>query len=174
MAQRRIRGRRGLAGDEGGATAVEFALIAFPFFVLMFAIIELGLVFVLDTTLDNAVSQTGRLVRTGQALTMTEEQFLTNVCDRMSIFAGDCANRRLTVDVRVLPDFNRPPPDPMATGEFVETGLRFDTGVGGQIVLVSAWYRQPLFTPMLSHGLSRLGDGVMVLGATAAFRNEPF
>ena len=37
-----------LRSDRSGATAVEFALVAIPFLMLIFAIIELGLVFLVE------------------------------------------------------------------------------------------------------------------------------
>jgi Flp pilus assembly protein TadG len=160
--------------DETGATAVEFALVAAPFLFMLFAVIELALVFVLDSALENAVMETGRLVRTGQAQAMTQTQFADSVCQRMTMFAADCPDR-IAIDVRVLPRFGgQPLPDPMAGGEFSTTGLVFQTGGPRQIVVVTTWYRQPLITPMMNQVLSRLGNGIVVLTATSAFRNEPF
>ena len=50
-----------------GAAAVEFAMVALPFFVLLYSLIELGLVFMIDAVAENAVVDATRLVRTGQA-----------------------------------------------------------------------------------------------------------
>lgn len=159
-----------------GATAVEFGIIALPFIVMMFAVFELALVFTIDSSLETAVIDTGRLVRTGQAQasSMTQETFKTEVCSRMTIFESSC-NERLKVDVRVITDFATPPPDPMEDGEaFSEAGLGYDAGGARSLVLVSAWYSQTLFTPLLKDALSRLGDGTAWISATTAFRNEPF
>lgn len=159
-----------------GATAVEFALIALPFFFMMFAILELGLVFVVDTSLENAVAESGRLVRTGQAQSagMTRAQFKDEVCGRMSIFANNC-DARLDLDVRVLPRFTGAnPPDPVNDGEFDDTGLRFESGQPGDIILISGWYRHPLVTPFLSQALARLEGNTALVVSTTAFRNEPF
>lgn len=157
-----------------GSSAVEFAMVALPFCLMMFAILELGLVFVTDSVLENATIETGRLVRTGQATAqgMTAAQFKSGVCSRMSVFSADCPSR-LTVDVRVIPQFNTAPPDPMAGGTFNESGLTYSNGQPGDIVLVRAWYRQPLLTTFMAQGLSRLNDGTVRMTATTAFRNEP-
>ncbi|MFN3559884.1 MAG: TadE/TadG family type IV pilus assembly protein [Brevundimonas sp.] len=157
-----------------GSSAVEFAMVALPFCLMMFAILELGLVFVTDSVLENATIETGRLVRTGQATAqgMTAAQFKSGVCSRMSVFTADCPSR-LTVDVRVIPQFNTAPPDPMAGGTFNESGLTYSNGQPGDIVLVRAWYRQPLLTTFMAQGLSRLNDGTVRMTATTAFRNEP-
>jgi Flp pilus assembly protein TadG len=165
--------RRLLRASEGSA-AVEFGMVALPFLVMIFAILELGLVFVTDSVLENATIETGRLVRTGQAAeqNMTALTFKSSLCGRMSIFAADCASRA-TVDVRVIPQFNTAPPDPMAGGTFNNGVLTYSNGLPGNLVLVRVWYRQPLLTTFLSQGLSRMNDGAAILTATTAFRNEP-
>ncbi|MGH6977696.1 MAG: TadE/TadG family type IV pilus assembly protein [Brevundimonas sp.] len=169
------RRKRSWLRNRDGSAAIEFALIALPFFLMMFALLELGMVFVVDSVLANATFETGRLVRTGQAgaAGMTREQFKTDLCSRMSVFSADCEDR-LSVDVRVIPAFNEPLPDPMQDGEtFNEGALDFNYGVAGSLVVVRVWYRQPLITTYLSKGLSRLGDGSARLMSTTAFRNEP-
>lgn len=169
------RPRRSWRRNRDGSAAIEFAMVALPFFLMMFALLELGMVFVVDSVLANATFETGRLVRTGQAgaASMTREQFKTELCSRMSVFSADC-DTRLSVDVRVIPAFNTPLPDPMQDGETFDEGqLDFNYGVAGSLVVVRVWYRQPLATTFLSKGLSRLGDGSSRLMSTTAFRNEP-
>jgi Flp pilus assembly protein TadG len=166
--------RRSLLRAEEGSTAVEFGMVALPFCLMMFAILELGLVFVTDSVLENATIETGRLIRTGQASAqnMTAEQFKEALCSRMSIFSGDCPSRA-NIDVRVIPQFNVSPPDPMAGGAFDDSGLTYANGDPGSLILVRVWYRQPLLTTFMAQGLSRLDDGTVRLTATTAFRNEP-
>ena len=55
------------ARDERGATAIEFALLALPFFTLIFAILETSIVFLAGQILDSAVQDASRKIRTGQA-----------------------------------------------------------------------------------------------------------
>ncbi len=144
---------------------------------MLFGIMEIGLVFVTDSVLDNATAESARLVRTGEASasSMTGAQFKTQLCNRMSIFSGDCPSRA-SVDVRTLPQFrNATPPDPMTSGTtFDESVLTYVTGQPGDLVLVRVWYRHPLVTPFLAQALSRLKDGNARLMATTAFRNEPY
>lgn len=177
---RRIRNSEGLSKairpSRQGASAVEFAMVALPFFFMMFAIMEIGLIFVTNAVLENAVQDSGRLVRTGQADTagMTPAQFKTELCSRMSIFSGDCPGRAF-VDVREIPQFRAPgTTDPMAGGTFDESNLDFQPGDPGSLMLVRVWYRQPLITPFLSQSLSRLNDNNAMLTITTAFRNEPY
>lgn len=165
---------RSLLRASDGSAAVEFGMVALPFLLMVFSILELGLVFVTDSVLENATIETGRLVRTGQASaqSMNAGTFKTALCGRMSIFAPDCATRA-TVDVRVIPQFATTPPDPMAGGSFDEGTLTYSNGTPGDLILVRVWYRQPLLTTFLAQGLSRLNDGTAMLTATTAFRNEP-
>jgi Flp pilus assembly protein TadG len=166
--------RRGLLRNRDGSAAVEFALVGLPFCFMVFAILEVALIFTLDSVLENAAIDTGRLVRTGQASAqgMTAEQFKAQLCSRMSIFSSDCASRA-TIDVRVIPQFNTAPPDPLAGEGFDPSSLTYANGAPGNLVLVRVWYEHPLLTSFLSQGLSQVGDRTAVLTATTAFRNEP-
>lgn len=167
---RRARARR------EGAAAIEFALVALPFFFIIFAILELGVIFLIDSIMETAVQQTSRLVRTGQAQeeTITADQFRSNLCANMTVFEGDCLARSI-VDVRVIPQFQNPDlPDPVVNGEMDASQMEFQPGNAGDLVLVRVWYEQPVFTPMLSKALTRLDSGGALISVTAAFRNEPF
>jgi Flp pilus assembly protein TadG len=163
-----------LLRDRDGTAAVEFGLVVLPFCVMVFAILEVALIFTLDSVLENAAISTGRLVRTGQASAqgMTAAQFKTSLCSRMSIFSGSC-EANATVDVRVIPQFNTTPPDPLAGDGFDPSGLTYANGNPGDLVLVRVWYQHPLLTSFLSQGLSSVGDRTAMLTATTAFRNEP-
>lgn len=162
--------------DQRGAAAIEFAMVAVPFFVMLFALIELGVLFTMDVVLENSVSRTGRLIRTGQAQesAMSAADFKRDVCAGMGIFESQCSER-LIVDVRVIPRFTgQTPPDPVnADGELSESGLRFAMGGPRDIILVSAWYPMPIITPLVSQAAGRVA-GRRVLNTTVSFRNEPF
>ncbi len=166
--------RGSLLRNRDGSAAVEFALVALPFCFMIFAILEVALIFTLDSVLENAAISTGRLVRTGQASAqgMTAAEFKTQLCSRMSIFSGDCESRA-TIDVREIPQFNTAPPDPLAGEGFDPSGLTYTNGQPGSLMVVRVWYEHPLLTTFLSQGLSDVGDRTAMLTATTAFRNEP-
>src|SRR4029078_11928527 len=88
-----------------GAAAVEFALIAAPFLALLFAIIETALVFFAGQTLEYAVTQSGRLIMTGQADagSFNQTTFKDQVCARI-VALFDCANN-LYVNVQKYSTF---------------------------------------------------------------------
>ena len=159
-----------------GSAAVEFAIVALPFFFMMFSVLELALVFVLDSVMENATIETGRLVRTGQAdaQNFNANTFRTSLCSRMSIFSSGCTSK-VTIDVRRIPQFTNPNvPDPLGGASFNANAAAYDGGNPGDIMLVRAWYQHTLLTPFLAQGLSKLNDGKAYLTATTAFRNEPY
>ncbi|WP_295175439.1 TadE/TadG family type IV pilus assembly protein [uncultured Brevundimonas sp.] len=159
-----------------GAAAVEFAIVAIPFFLMIFSILELGVVFVLDSVLETATMESGRLIRTGQAneQQLTQEGFKSQICNRMIVFKSDCSNR-LTVDVRVIPNFSTPNvPDPVANDAIDPKKTIYNGGKAGDLILVRVWYAHPLVTPLLSQAVSRVGTGKVLLRSATAFRNEPW
>lgn len=159
-----------------GATAVEFAIVATPFLFMLFSILEIGRLYTLSSVLEDATMDAGRRIRTGemQQSGATASTFKAAVCERMSVFEGEC-NRRLSVDVRRMPQFaNQSAPDPVVGDAFSEGQLTYQPGGAGDIVLVRTWWRAPLFAPMITHGLQRLSDGSAVLSASVTFRTEPY
>lgn len=159
-----------------GSTAVEFAMLAMPFFLLLFGILEIGLLLLLDAVVETAVSDAGRLVRTGQAQqqTLTSDDIKQKLCQNMSIFAADCSSRAF-VDIQVVDNFTDPvAPDPLASGVFDPSKLTYEPGGPGERVLVRIWYEQPIITPMIAQAVSRTADNKVYLTTSLAFRNEPY
>jgi len=175
---------RRLNADNSGATALEFAIVATPFFALMLAIMQVSLVYIGNLVLENAVEQAGRMIRTGQVQQQgfSEEQFKQEVCDGVTgIF--DCMNG-LKLDVQRFENFTgvddgnfNPPLD--EGGGLDDSGFGFDPGNGGDVVLVRAYYVWDLISIFpesmgdIELGLSNMPGGRLLM-ATAAFRNEPF
>ncbi|MBX7248778.1 MAG: pilus assembly protein [Caulobacteraceae bacterium] len=161
-----------------GSAAVEFAIVAMPFFMLLFATIEIAMVFHVSTLLDDGVRAAARRIRTGQLQTAggaSMTTFKADVCSRMVWLQAHCASH-LSLDVRTYPQWaSANPPNPVqANGTFSESALTFTPGGPEDIVMVRAYYRWTLFTPFLSQALSRLSGNQAVLYSTAAFRNEPY
>jgi len=161
---------RRFARADDGAAAIEFAFVAIPFLILVFAIIELGFTFLVSMGLENAMNNVDRTIRTGafQASGGGAAAFHDAVCNEMPWFGGSCASS-LVLDVRVLPSFAQtsalPAPAPGKTC--------FDPGGAGSIVLVRGYYKWPLITPLLQEAVSGTpGDRVVTFAAV--FANEPF
>jgi Flp pilus assembly protein TadG len=173
----RLRRLSGFRRNEDGSAAIEFAVIAPIFFFLMFVIAETALLFIAEQVMDNAVFETARLIRTGQAqiADMTEEQFEEEVCDRMAVFV-DCSGGAFYLGVESYDTFNdmvmgQPVED---DGTTFEPATTFDFGEPNDIVVVRAYYQWPMSPVMGFQWRNSLPNGKRLIGSFAAFRNEPY
>jgi len=161
-----------------GAVAVEFAIVILPFLVLMFATVELGMVFMTSSTLQNATDEAARRIRTGefQATSTSKAQFKTLVCDSMSWLKTSCASK-LAVDVQTFSSFGgiggAAAIDPT---NYNPNNTCWSAGQAGDIVLVRTYYKWKIVTPMLDQSLVNMGggSGMRLITAAASFRNEPW
>lgn len=167
---------RGFKRDRRGAVALEFALVAIPFFVMMLAVFEYALVYLVTVSLDSATTEVARRIRTGEAqkAAMTATDFKNQVCANMGWLTSQCGSN-LYVDARTFGNFaGEASPQPVSGGAFNQANLKFDVGGPGAIVLVTTFYQWKLLTPALQSGLSSMAGGIDVITARAAFRNEPY
>jgi Flp pilus assembly protein TadG len=166
---------RRFAQDHKGATAVEFALVALPFFAILFAILETALVFFAGQILETGLADAARLIRTGQAQEQgfDKTKFKQSVCD--GVFALLDCDAGLKIDVRKLDNFSgaKTPLPIDASGNFKDDDFVFQPGEGGDIILVRAYYEWPTVLPDFASP-SNLANGNYLLSAAATFRNEPF
>ncbi|ANW04605.1 TadE/TadG family type IV pilus assembly protein [Bradyrhizobium icense] len=159
-----------------GAAAVEFALVAPIFFAVLFAIIELALVFFASQILETVTQDSARLVMTGQAqgASLTKEQFKDAVCGKLTVMF-DCANG-VSIDVRSYPSFagvNIDEPIDSSSKTFIND-MKYCPGKDGDVVVVRLFYPWPVFVTGLGFNLTNMVGGKRLLTATAAFQNEPF
>ncbi len=163
--------------SEGGAVAIEFAVVALPFVGLIFAILELAVVLLIFSTLENGMADAARTIRTGALQTAggaTAATFKTTICNNLGWLQSDC-NAKLQVDVRTVAAFTNPTlPDPYSTGTYDSTKTLFNMGSQGSIVVVRAWYPWQLILPTMNKALSRANNGVALIQATTTFKNEPY
>lgn len=170
------RALRAFAKARGGATAVEFALISIPFLAMLFAIFELGAIFMTSTALDSAVEQASRQIRTGQLQTGASDSaagFKSLVCNSVSwISTSDC-EANLSLDVRTFASFSSiSVTSPVKNGAIDQSQIGFSPGGSCDIVLVRAFYPFTLLAPTLEPGLPNLNASQRLLTASVAFRNE--
>ena len=153
--------RRAFLRHDGGATAVEFALVAAPFIALLLGIIQTFLVFFAGQQLQSIVTQTSRLILTGQAQDqgLTQATFAQALCSHVAVLFT-CSN--IMIDVEAY------------TSGQVTNVWQYNPGSPGQIVVVRAMYQWPVFLGPLGFNLSNLANGDRLLMATAAFKNEPY
>lgn len=166
---------RRLARARDGATAVEFALIATPFFLLLMGILELALVFLVSTTLEHATQDASRMIRTGEfqeAGGVSADDFEDLVCDRLA-WIGDTCKAQLDVDVRAYGTL-KAMVDAQAGTPYDPDETCFEAGGPREVVLVRTSFRWKIFTPLLAPSMATTGDGKRLIRSTTAFKNEPF
>ena len=181
--------------DKSGTTAVEFAMIAVPFFGLLMAIFQSGLYFLTSEALDAAVQNAARRLYTGQAQGNNISSAATFVSNYVCPTSGgtglssliDCS--KLIVDVRTAP----------TSGSFANIDTKADfyqagstpmfcPGGPNDIVIVRVIYPLSVIVPVLVSAGS--GVGLVTAGTvnnvannpgtkqlllgTAVFQNEPY
>jgi Flp pilus assembly protein TadG len=159
--------------DREGAAAVEFAIIAAPFFALVVAILELCIYFFATRYLEDATLNAARTILTGQAQASgnAETAFKNGVADSLPTWLDPA---KVKYDVRVFTDYgsiNNAPP--MAGGNLDPSKLGFNPGKAGEIVVVRVYYEYPMFGKYFGTGMGTLANGNQLITATATFRNEP-
>jgi Flp pilus assembly protein TadG len=192
FARRRARGGlREFVRSRDGTAAIEFALLAIPYFLIIFAILETFVAFVAEQVVSNAVDTMAREIRTGQITSATgEQQFRQDFCNEISVIIV-CSAAELTTPTNLYLDVEsyakfadmpttvpRVSSDPYS--DLDTTGLKFAPGGAQTNNMVRAYYRWQVITDLLRPYLTtiRPTDGSMpttyLIVATAAFQNENF
>jgi Flp pilus assembly protein TadG len=157
-----------------GSVAVEFALVAPVFFALLFAIIEVAIVFFANQTLETVTQGSARYVMTGQAQNQGFDQtaFKTYVCGQVPALFS-CPN--LYVDVQSYPAFSNVTINSQidANNNFVAP-TNYNPGGPGSIVVVRVFYQWQLYVTGFGFNISNLAGSKRLLAATVAFQNEPY
>ncbi|MBO0905937.1 TadE/TadG family type IV pilus assembly protein [Jiella sonneratiae] len=161
--------------SEGGATAVEFGLIALPFATFLFLIFEVGLMFFAATVLDASVKSAVREIRTGEAQSngATLAAMKTGICDGFLGLFG-CSSD-LVLSVRKVDSFaDVTLTDPVSSDGTLSVTEGFDDGGADDYVIVQAFLPWSLSTGLFGSAKATLSDGRFLLVSTTLFRNEPF
>jgi Flp pilus assembly protein TadG len=182
------------AGATRGAVGIEFAFIAPVFFTLLLGILETGILFYAQNTLQYSVQTTGRMVRTGSAqgtafatatkctgsavagaYSSSQQWFKDQICCGISGVMTDCANS-LHVNVQNYSggfgtNFSN---STDVSGNLLAVADNYSPGNPCDVVLVRATYNWTVITPIMSFFLVNMASSQHLLSATTAFRNEPF
>ena len=165
--------------DQRGVTAIEFGLLALPFFGIIGAIIQTSVIFLSSQILESAVQDAARTIRTGQVQDAgaTIEEFRADICGRLYGLFPDCAG--LHIRVNTLDNFQsadlEPPLDTDCETPCDWTvGESWTPGNGKAVTLVHVYYRYPVTIQLGMLGISNMGDGRPQMGSATVFQNEPF
>ena len=173
----RRRSCRQFALSKKASAAVEFGLVAAPFFALLMALFQTALVFFAGRVLDVTTLQASRYILTGQAQNsnMTQSAFATYVCNNtFALF--NCAN--FMINVQQYNSFSSASTT-APTLTFNNKGAVTNTwtyapGGPNDIVVVQVMYQWPVIGGPLGFTLSNLSNGNRLLMSTAVFKNEPY
>lgn len=154
---------------EGGTTAIEFGLLAMPFFLMMFVIMELGMILFTENAIQFGVEESGRILRTAGPGTMTGVDFRDMICNRASVVIG--CNERLGLSVtsaRKFADVANPGIADIEPGDV----SAFTPGGAGDAVVVIATYDWE-FISLFMRPLANLANpNARRLHGITAFRTE--
>lgn len=157
--------------DRSGATAVEFALLALPFFIMIVGMLQLGIIYIAGQTLDEAVDKAARTVLTGQVQdTGTRvNEFRRTICEKVALIS-DC-DRRLRLSVQSFPSYAAVSRASLfdASGRPNIRNNQFRPGDDGDVVVISATVRIPIVAGFVFSGAL---DGSVLLSSSLVFKNE--
>ena len=163
--------------DHRGAAAVEFALIAVPFFALLFAILETSIVFWTTQVLETAVGDAARTIYTGQFQGANKtgdigNEFKKQFCLRINaLFECSESSSTVHVDVRVV---TTDIPPVIKDGAINPAAFAYQETKPNDIVLVRVAVEYPVFSTLMNLNQANLANGKRLLMGSATFRNEPF
>lgn len=182
--------RRALLRNQQGITALEFAVIAPVFLVIVMGVIELSMIMYANTILEAATNSTARFGKTGfdPSGTTREQAIIDSIHTRS---AGLLDTSRINMVTKVYADFskigqpepclnpNRPPcngtpgvnfADVNGNGTWDSDMGAAGLGNGGDVVVYTVNYPWRVMTPIVS---SIIGQTINIT-VRSVVRNEPF
>lgn len=183
---------RKLRKSSDGAAAIEFAILAIPYFMIIFAIIETFIAFTGEQLVSNAVETMSRKLRTGQitykvdATTDKEaDQFRQLFCDEIAIMIT-CSTteaktpQKLFIDARTFTKFEDMPSSvPVKNGDLDTSAFKYEPGGPGTINMLRAYYKWQVMTDLIRPYISNIRptdanvSSYFLIIATSAYQNEP-
>lgn len=172
---------RSFARNRNGATAIEFTILAIPFMLLTFAILESCISFAGQQILANAADDIARQLRTGQikAADMTEAKLKTMVCADLGMLVSNCTkdSQDLLVDLREYDTFAEAAlvkTKYTSDKDIDTTGFLTKPGPALSINMLRVFYKWPVMTDIMRQQMSNLKGNRTLQFAAVVWRNEPF
>lgn len=170
--------------DRRGSTALEFALLALPFSMLVFAILESCISFAGQEVMANITDDIARQLRTGQLRPAdVAGTKLTNlICDRLEIIVSTDCPQQLLVDLRQYTTFA----DAAQAGFKIQNGdvvlmqgtssqtFANSPGLAESKNMLRVFYKWPVMTDLMAKSMANLSGGRTLHFASVTWQNEPF
>lgn len=175
--------RHGFLSDRRGSTAIEFAMLAIPFALLVFAILESCISFAGQEVMANVTDDVARQLRTGQLQqsAVTDSSIKQLICNRLQIMvAQNCPG--LLVDLRQYSSFSDAANagfsivsgDIALTQNGAATSFTVAPGPATSINMLRVFYKWPVMTDFLAKQMANLKNGNTLHFASVTWQNEPF
>ncbi|MDX8536939.1 pilus assembly protein [Mesorhizobium abyssinicae] len=177
----RLRAR--FLGDRRGSTAMEFAMLALPFALLVFAILESCISFAGQEVMANITDDIARKLRTGQLrpADVSGTKLQDMICAKLEIIvANKCPG--LSVDLREYATFAD-----AATASYKivnnqivltqganSTAFGVSPGLAETKNMLRVFYKWPVMTDFMSKSMTNMTDGTALHFASVTWQNEPF
>ncbi len=182
--------------SKDGAAAIEFAILAIPYFLIVFAIIETFIAYIGEQVVGNAVDTLARELRTGNITDIVghakfkdRTAFREAFCGEISILIKCSATEaakpdKLLLDVRSFNSFKDIPTkvprmsnDPFA--ELDESSMAYSPGGPKTINMLRAYYKWDVITDLIRPYISNVRPGgsrpsYFLIVETAAYQNEDY
>lgn len=170
------------AKDESGATAVEFAMVMGPFLMLLFGIMSVGFYFFALFSLEHAIEDASRQLRTGTAQTSnkTPAAFKADVCAKLPAFMGCTgASDKVRVNVQNSSTYTVAAATCKDNGQLITNeASAYNTGSAGDVVIVTVCFEWDLGNlPNMNYWIApasaKMGNSLL-LSASTVFTTEPY
>ncbi len=180
--------RKSFIRNTEGVTAIEFAIIAPVFILVLMGIIEFSLVMFTSSVIEGATAASGRYGKTGYTAPYTsrQEQIIATITSKT---AGLLDPDKITITTTVYPAFNsieQEEPyidtnrngvhdygedytDVNSNGQWDSSGVA-GLGNGNDVVVYTVSYPWEIHTPIIANFL----ENTMLLSSRTVVKNEPF
>ncbi len=181
--------------SESGSTALEFGILAIPFFMIIAATIETLIAFAGEQLLVNAVDKMSRQLRTGQITfnqgqptDLTETEFRQLFCNEIKIVLS-CSevispDQKLYIDLKTVVNYSDidvgiPKVSAAAYSELDTSGFTYSPGGSGSINVLRVYYKWDVTIDLIRPYITNIRPGTegseyYLMVATTAFRNEVY
>lgn len=159
--------------EQDGVTAVEFAMLGLPFFLILTSILEVSIFFFAGQYLDNSVDQVARKVRVGAIKSnMSQSEFKQKICDELTLMFK-C--NKLKVDLKVVATYDKLGEDTPSPndGKLEDSQYTYGTLGKEKIVQLTVHYEWPIVTNFVAKHWANLDNGAL-MNSVAAFKTEAY
>ena len=165
-----------------GNVAIEFAALALPFCLLVFAILESCISFAAQQVMTSVTDDVARRFRTGQIraadINPTDLQYKLRdmICEPLQIVVSKgCPG--LEIDLRSHATFKQAADHKVKfkpDGDLDVKDFKIALGDAQSKNQLRVFYRWPVMTDLMRKAMSNLPDGKTLHYATVTWQNEPF